>query len=444
MAGQGTLGLELCEQVEDVTQVVVPVGGGGLISGVATAVKALAPQARVIGVEPAVISTLGASIAAGEPLLRPRRHDGRRRARPADASAARRSRCSRAARRGGHRQRGADRGGLPLPLRARQARRRAGGRRRPSRRCSPASSSRSRARCSCSRAATSTAGSPPRCSPARPPSRRARRRARRPSRSRPGAAPGAPVSCVRAISCCISAVARPTASPSGMPLSRRPVSKPVKTSPAPPQNCAMCGARASHAPSSSSPTTCCVGRPSCSSTSPLTTTSRAPAACSSPRGAIGLGDARDRPVDEPLELEAVRHEQVGARHRLLAERAHELGRHVQLALVAEHGIAHVPGVGPLLAHHRERLEHEAPGLGAAEVAAQHRLAAVEPPERLEPREQLAQRRDGRPPPAHAGIARRGSSRRPSAAPRRRSRAAAAAAWRPSSRHARRRRTTGST
>ena len=71
MAGQGTLGLELCEQVEGVTQVVVPVGGGGLISGVATAVKALAPQARVIGVEPAVISTLGASIAAGEPLLRP-------------------------------------------------------------------------------------------------------------------------------------------------------------------------------------------------------------------------------------------------------------------------------------------------------------------------------------------------------------------------------------
>jgi threonine dehydratase len=71
MAGQGTVGLELCEQVPQVTQVVVPVGGGGLISGVATAVKALFPQARVIGVEPAVISTLGASIAAGEPLPRP-------------------------------------------------------------------------------------------------------------------------------------------------------------------------------------------------------------------------------------------------------------------------------------------------------------------------------------------------------------------------------------
>jgi threonine dehydratase len=72
MAGQGTLGIEICEQVDEVTQVVVPVGGGGLIGGVATAIKALAPNARVIGVEPAAIATLGASIAAGEPMLRPR------------------------------------------------------------------------------------------------------------------------------------------------------------------------------------------------------------------------------------------------------------------------------------------------------------------------------------------------------------------------------------
>ncbi len=71
MAGQGTVGLELCEQVEEVTQVVVPVGGGGLISGVATAVKALAPTARVVGVEPAAISTLAASIASGAPIPRP-------------------------------------------------------------------------------------------------------------------------------------------------------------------------------------------------------------------------------------------------------------------------------------------------------------------------------------------------------------------------------------
>ena len=218
----------------------------------------------------------------------------------------------------------------------------------------------------------------------------------------------------------------------------------VKTSPEPLQNCATCGARASHAPSSSSPTTCWVGRPSCSSTSPLTTTSRAPAACSSPAAATASAKLAHGPIDEPLELEAIRDEQVGARHRLLAERAHELGRKVQLALVAEHGIAHVPGVGPLLAHGGERLEHDAPGLGAAEIAAEHGLAAVEAPERLEPREQLAQRRRW----ACAARARRdsprGSSRRRSAAPRRRSRAGAAAAPRPSTRHARRRRTTGST
>jgi len=71
MAGQGTLGLELCEQVDEVTQVVVPVGGGGLISGVVTAVKALCPDARVIAVEPAVIATVSASIAAGSPVTRP-------------------------------------------------------------------------------------------------------------------------------------------------------------------------------------------------------------------------------------------------------------------------------------------------------------------------------------------------------------------------------------
>jgi threonine dehydratase len=51
MAGQGTLALEILEQVPDVDAVVVPVGGGGLIAGVATVVKALAPQVRVYGVE---------------------------------------------------------------------------------------------------------------------------------------------------------------------------------------------------------------------------------------------------------------------------------------------------------------------------------------------------------------------------------------------------------
>jgi threonine dehydratase len=52
MAGQGTVGLELAEDVEDLDLVVVPIGGGGLASGVATALRALQPRARIVGVEP--------------------------------------------------------------------------------------------------------------------------------------------------------------------------------------------------------------------------------------------------------------------------------------------------------------------------------------------------------------------------------------------------------
>jgi threonine dehydratase len=52
IAGQGTVGLEIATELPDVELVLVPVGGGGLASGVATAVKALCPGARVIGVEP--------------------------------------------------------------------------------------------------------------------------------------------------------------------------------------------------------------------------------------------------------------------------------------------------------------------------------------------------------------------------------------------------------
>jgi threonine dehydratase len=52
IAGQGTVGLELLEDVPEVDVVVVPVGGAGLISGIATAVKGLRPEARVVGVEP--------------------------------------------------------------------------------------------------------------------------------------------------------------------------------------------------------------------------------------------------------------------------------------------------------------------------------------------------------------------------------------------------------
>ncbi len=51
-AGQGTIGLEILEDQPEIDAVVVPVGGGGLISGIATAVKAIRPQAKMIGVEP--------------------------------------------------------------------------------------------------------------------------------------------------------------------------------------------------------------------------------------------------------------------------------------------------------------------------------------------------------------------------------------------------------
>jgi threonine dehydratase len=66
IAGQGTVGLELAEDVPDATLVVVPIGGGGLIAGVATAVKGLLPEARVIGVEPEISRAMHAALAAGE------------------------------------------------------------------------------------------------------------------------------------------------------------------------------------------------------------------------------------------------------------------------------------------------------------------------------------------------------------------------------------------
>jgi threonine dehydratase len=61
IAGQGTIGLELVEQVEDLRAVVVPIGGGGIISGIAVAVKTLKPSVRVIGVEAAAAASALAS-----------------------------------------------------------------------------------------------------------------------------------------------------------------------------------------------------------------------------------------------------------------------------------------------------------------------------------------------------------------------------------------------
>jgi threonine dehydratase len=67
VAGQGTMALEILEQTPGVEAVVVPVGGGGLIAGVGTVMKARAPQVEVIGVEPEAAPSLAAALAAGAP-----------------------------------------------------------------------------------------------------------------------------------------------------------------------------------------------------------------------------------------------------------------------------------------------------------------------------------------------------------------------------------------
>ena len=68
IAGQGTCALEILEQVPNVAAIVVPVGGGGLLSGVAAAVKLTRPSVKVIGVEPAGAAKMSASLAAGHPV----------------------------------------------------------------------------------------------------------------------------------------------------------------------------------------------------------------------------------------------------------------------------------------------------------------------------------------------------------------------------------------
>jgi threonine dehydratase len=67
-AGQGTVGLEILEAVPDLRTLMVPVGGGGLISGVAVAVKQQRPAVRIIGVEPEQAPTVNESLAAGHPV----------------------------------------------------------------------------------------------------------------------------------------------------------------------------------------------------------------------------------------------------------------------------------------------------------------------------------------------------------------------------------------
>ena len=65
MAGQGTAGLELAEDVPDLDLVLVPVGGGGLMAGVATALRAVQPRARIVGVEPEASYDTVRSLRAG-------------------------------------------------------------------------------------------------------------------------------------------------------------------------------------------------------------------------------------------------------------------------------------------------------------------------------------------------------------------------------------------
>ena len=68
IAGQGTMGLEILQQVPDVEAIVAPIGGGGLIAGVACAVKETNPQVRVIGVQPARLPSMKVAIAEGHPV----------------------------------------------------------------------------------------------------------------------------------------------------------------------------------------------------------------------------------------------------------------------------------------------------------------------------------------------------------------------------------------
>ena len=68
LAGQGTVGLEVLEQLPDVATVLVPAGGGGLVGGIAAAVKGVKPEIRVIGVQAEAAAVWPASLAAGSPV----------------------------------------------------------------------------------------------------------------------------------------------------------------------------------------------------------------------------------------------------------------------------------------------------------------------------------------------------------------------------------------
>ena len=104
MAGNGTIGLELDEDAPEFDSVVIPWGGGGLTSGIASALKALRPEVRVVTAEPETGAPLAASLGHASPRDRVHALVGRRRRRPLAhprrcgsaraSSSTRRSRCS--------------------------------------------------------------------------------------------------------------------------------------------------------------------------------------------------------------------------------------------------------------------------------------------------------------------------------------------------------------
>ena len=69
IAGQGTLGLEMLQQCSDAEAIVVPIGGGGLISGIACAVKETNPKVKIYGVQPARLPSMEVALAAGKPVV---------------------------------------------------------------------------------------------------------------------------------------------------------------------------------------------------------------------------------------------------------------------------------------------------------------------------------------------------------------------------------------
>ncbi len=76
VAGHGTIGLEILEQLPQLDTIVVPVGGGGLISGISIAIKSLKPKVQVYGVQSAAVPIMFESLKLGQ-IVKPHRHEGR-------------------------------------------------------------------------------------------------------------------------------------------------------------------------------------------------------------------------------------------------------------------------------------------------------------------------------------------------------------------------------